>query len=125
MRVLKDGDIDVGPVRSRAVAIIGYGNQGEAQAENLRDSGVEVIIGARGESTSRERAIEAGFEVVPIEEAVERAAVVAILAPDEAQAQLFRLQIAPHLRDGHTLAFGHGFSIHFGSIVPPPFVDVV
>jgi ketol-acid reductoisomerase len=125
MQVLTDRDVDPSPILSRTVAILGYGNQGAAHAQNLRDSGVEVIVGARAESTTRDRAEGAGFEVLPIERAVERAAVVAILAPDEAQAALFSNHVEQYLREGQALAFGHGFSIHFEQIVPPPFVDVV
>jgi ketol-acid reductoisomerase len=125
MDVWTDRDIDLVPIRSRSVAIVGYGNQGAAQAQNLRDSGVEVIVGARADGKTRSEAERAGFEVVSIDEAVQRAAVVAILAPDEAQPALFRDHIAPWLREGQTLAFGHGFSIRFEAIAPPPFVDVV
>ncbi len=125
MRVLTDREIDLAPILSRTVAIVGYGNQGAAQALNLRDSGVEVIVGSRAQSRTQREAETAGFEVTSIGDAVERAAVVAILAPDEAQGSLFSAQVAPHLREGQTLSFGHGFSIHFGTIAPPPFVDVV
>lgn len=125
MNVLTDREIDSRPIVSRTVAIIGYGNQGAAHAQNLRDSGVEVIVGARAKSKTKVEAERAGFEVVPIDNAVERATVVSILAPDEAQAALFREHVAPHLREGHILAFGHGFSIHFGLIAPPDNVDVV
>ncbi|MCK6544914.1 ketol-acid reductoisomerase [Myxococcota bacterium] len=125
MKILFDADADLAVVRARTVAIVGYGNQGHAHAANLRDSGVRVIVGARAEGASGLRARDAGFDVRTIEDATAASDVVMILAPDETQAALFSRSIAPHLRPGATLAFGHGFSIRFRTIVPPPSVDVV
>jgi ketol-acid reductoisomerase len=125
LKLRYDRDLDPTLIRSRTVAIIGYGNQGHAHALNLRDSGVRTLIGARPESASGRRAVEAGFSVLPTSEAVGAAELVMVLAPDEAQPAIFSQQIAPALKPGAALAFAHGFSVHFGLIVAPPTVDVV
>jgi ketol-acid reductoisomerase len=125
MQILRDADADVALIRSRTVAIVGFGNQGRAHAENLRDSGVEVVLGFREESTTLEEAIALGFETMPIREAVRRAQVVLLSTPDEAQAAVYEASIAPELTSGHALAFPHGFSVHFRQIVPPESIDVI
>jgi len=119
-----DEDADLSWIKNRTIAVIGYGNQGHAQAQNLRDSGCEVIVGAR-KGKSWERAEEDGFRVYSVGEAAERADIIHLLVPDEQQPDLYREAISPHLREGKTLGFSHGFNIHFRQIVPPPQVDVI
>ncbi|MEM2265486.1 MAG: ketol-acid reductoisomerase [Candidatus Hadarchaeales archaeon] len=123
-KVYLDKDADLSWVKDRTIAVIGYGNQGHAQAQNLRDSGCKVIIGAR-KGPSWERAERDGFEVYEVGEASKRAEILHILVPDEQQAFLYREAISSHLREGKTLGFSHGFNIHFKQIVPPPYVDVI
>ena len=118
-----DRDADLHHIHSRKVAIIGYGSQGHAHAHNLNDSGVNVIVGLR-EGPSWRKAEQSGLKVMPTIDAVKGADVVMVLAPDEAQAAIYRTDIAPHLQNGAYLAFGHGFNIHFGQIVPPSHVNV-
>ncbi|TVQ87872.1 MAG: ketol-acid reductoisomerase [Chromatiaceae bacterium] len=125
INVYYDKDADLSLIRSKRVAIIGYGSQGHAHANNLKDSGVSVVVGLRPGSASAAKAIHAGLEVQDIPNAVAGADVVMILAPDEHQAALYREQIAPHLKPGAALAFAHGFNIHFGQIEPSADVDVI
>ena len=120
-----DADADLSVIQSKKVAVIGYGSQGHAHALNLRDSGVEVVVGLREGSRSVAKAEEAGLAVKPIAEAVAEADVVVVLAPDQVQASLYETEIAPNLRSGAALLFSHGFNIHFGYIKPAEDVDVV
>ncbi|MCX7992909.1 MAG: ketol-acid reductoisomerase [Fimbriimonadales bacterium] len=122
-QVYTDADAPLTPLQGRTVAILGYGSQGHAQAQNLRDSGVKVIVGARP-GISWERADSDGFEVCTVAEAVQRADVLMLLVNDEQQPTLYREQIASHLRPGHALGFAHGFNIHFGQVAPPEDIDV-
>ena len=115
---------DLSLLQGKTVAVIGYGSQGHAQAQNLRDSGVKVVIGLR-KGKSWEQAAADGFEVYEVDEAVKRADIVQVLIPDELQRKVYQEQIAPHLRTGNVLMFSHGFNIHFQQIVPPEEVDVV
>lgn len=117
----KDADLSV--LSGKTVAIIGYGSQGHAQAQNLRDSGVKVIIGLR-QGRSWDQAKNDGFEVVSVAEAASRADLVQILMPDETQAKVYNEEIAPNLKKGAALVFSHGFNIHFGQIVPSADTDV-
>ncbi|MBD2863450.1 MULTISPECIES: ketol-acid reductoisomerase [Paenibacillus] len=117
----KDADLSV--LSGKTVAIIGYGSQGHAQAQNLRDSGVKVIIGLR-QGRSWDQAKNDGFEVVSVAEAASRADLVQILMPDETQAKVYNEEIAPNLKKGAALVFSHGFNIHFGQIVPNADTDV-
>ncbi|UDL85578.1 ketol-acid reductoisomerase [Corynebacterium uberis] len=124
IEVLYDADADLSIIQSRKVAVIGYGSQGHAHAQNLRDSGVEVVIGLREGSRSADKAREAGFEVKSNAEAAEWADVVMILAPDTTQASLYKEDIAPNLKDGDALFFSHGLNIHFDLITPAEGVTV-
>ncbi|HEY3437388.1 MAG TPA: ketol-acid reductoisomerase [Actinotalea sp.] len=120
-----DDDADLSIIASRKVAVIGYGSQGHAHALNLRDSGIDVRVGLREGSPSRAKAEEQGLRVVTVAEAVQEADVVVVLAPDQVQRHVYREEIAPNLREGSALVFGHGFNIRFGYITPPAGVDVV
>jgi ketol-acid reductoisomerase len=119
-----DRDGDLGILRDKTVAVIGYGNQGHAHALNLRDSCVDVIIGQRP-GTSFDRATEDGFEPVPAADAAARADVLMLTLPDETMAETYEADVAPRLRSGNALGFCHGFNIRFGFIAPPPDVDVL
>jgi len=123
VKVLHDEDIQRDVLTGKKVAVVGYGSQGHAHAQNLRDSGYEVVIGLR-EGKSAARAREDGFTVQPVTEAVSAADVVMILMPDETQAKVYEESIKPNLKSGAAIAFAHGFNIHFGQIVPPEDVDV-
>ncbi len=125
MNVYYDSDADLSIIKSKKVAIIGYGSQGHAHANNLKDSGVDVIVGLRAGSGSAAKAEAAGLVVKPIAEAVAGADVVMILAPDEHQAALYREQVLPNIRQGAALAFAHGFNIHYGQIEPRADLDVI
>jgi ketol-acid reductoisomerase len=125
INVYYDKDADLSLIQGKQVAIIGYGSQGHAHANNLKDSGVSVTIGLRPGSASAAKATNAGLEVKAIEEAVVGADVVMVLAPDEHQARLYREQIAPNIRESAALAFAHGFNIHFGQIEPREDLDVI
>jgi len=125
MKVFYDKDADLSIIRGKKVAIIGYGSQGHAHANNLKESGVDVTVGLRPGSASATKAQQAGLNVKSIEEAAQGADVVMILAPDEHQAKLYRDQIAPNIRKGGALAFAHGFNVHFEQIVPREDLDVI
>ena len=123
MKLLLDADLDAVPFLDRRVAILGYGNQGRAQALNLHDSGIDVVVGLRGASGSTIEAEAAGLETALLEDAVASAGLVMLLAPDEIHGSLYR-EIEPHLRKGAALGFSHGLSIRFGLIRPRPDLDV-
>ncbi|MCH5347802.1 MAG: ketol-acid reductoisomerase [Oscillospiraceae bacterium] len=118
-------DCDLGRLDGKTVAIIGYGSQGHAHALNLKDSGVNVVVGLYEGSSSRAKAESQGLKVLSVAEAAKAADVIMILIPDEKQAKLYKEEIAPNLSEGKTLAFAHGFNIHFGCIVPPKNVNVI
>lgn len=120
-----DDDADLSVIQGKKVAVIGYGSQGHAHALNLRDSGVEVVVGLRDGSRSVAKAEEAGLPVKPIAEAVAWADVVVVLAPDQVQAKLYEDEIAPNIKPGSALLFSHGFNIHFGYIKPAEDIDVI
>ena len=123
--IVYDNDADLSNIQGKKVAVIGYGSQGHAHAQNLRASGVEVVIGLKEGSKSKAKAEEAGFEVKSSAEATEWADVIVILAPDQAQRDLYQHDVAPNLGAGKTLVFSHGFNIRFGLIEAPAGVDVV
>jgi len=120
-----DQDADLSIIQGKKVAVIGYGSQGHAHANNLKDSGVEVVVGLREGSSSAVKAKEAGIRVMSVEEASAWADVVMILAPDEFQGKIYAENIEPNLKQGVALAFAHGFNIHFGRIVPREDLDVI
>jgi len=119
-----DADADLGVLSGKKIAVIGYGSQGRGQALNLRDSGLDVVIGLRP-GRSWQAATADGFKVHPVPEAVKMGQVIQVLVPDELQGSLYQAEIRPHLSGKKCLMFSHGFNIHFGQIVPPPDVDVV
>jgi ketol-acid reductoisomerase len=125
MNIYYDKDADLSLIQAKQVAIIGYGSQGHAHANNLKDSGVSVCVGLRSDSSSVAKAKAAGIEVKEIAAAVQGADVVMILAPDEHQADLYAEQIGPNIKQGATLAFAHGFNIHFEQIAPRADLDVI
>ncbi len=123
MELLRDEDIDGAALASKRVAILGYGNQGRAQALNLKDSGVDVVIGLRGASGSRQEAEEAGLKVTLVENAAASADIVMFLAPDEAMGGIYQ-EVEGRLRDGVAIGFSHGLAIHFNFIAPRSDLDV-
>ncbi len=124
MKLLRDADIDPAPLAGRRVAILGYGNQGRAQALNLKDGGIDVVVGLRAGSPSAARAAADGIATAPLADAVKNAQLAMLLAPDETLAALYRA-IEPHLARGAALGFSHGLAIRFGQIVPRPDLDVI
>ena len=120
-----DKDCDLSLIRSKTVAMIGFGSQGHAHAENLRDSGVKVIVGLAKGGRSWAKAEAKGFEVKTVAEAAKAANVIMILTPDELQAEIFERDIKPNLNEGDAIAFGHGFNVHFGQIKAPESIDVI
>ena len=123
-KVFYDQDVNWDVMKGKKVAIIGYGSQGHAHALNLKDSGIDVVVGLYEGSKSIAKAKEAGLEVKSVPEAVKDADITMILIPDEKQADVYANEIAPNLKDGSALAFAHGFNVHFKQIVPPSTVDV-
>jgi ketol-acid reductoisomerase len=122
--IFYDKDADLSKLEGKTVAILGYGSQGHAHALNLKDSGVEVVVGLRADSSSRAKAAEAGLEVLDIAEAASRGDIVMVLLPDEKQAEVWDAEISDGIAPGNLLLFAHGFSIHFEQILPPPGVDI-
>jgi ketol-acid reductoisomerase len=124
MNLLTEADVKRDALEGKTIAILGYGSQGKAHAQNLRDSGYEVIIGARSGGPSAQDAASNGFEVMPFDEAARRAQVISMLMPDMAQPEIFE-DIRANLEDGDTILFAHGFNVHFGAIEAPAGVDVI
>ena len=124
MQVYYDRDADLGVLKGKKVAVLGYGSQGHAHANNLRDSGIDVVVGLRRTSKSWAKAENAGLKVAETADAVASADIVMILLPDELQGEAYEKEIKPGLKNGNHLAFGHGFNIHFKRVVPPAGVNV-
>ncbi len=124
VKVYTETDTDLNYLKDKTVAIVGYGSQGHAQAQNLRDSGVNVIVANR-KGKNFDLAKEHGFEPMSNSEAAKQADLIQILVPDELQAEIYKNDIEPHLTEGKVLVFSHGFSIHYNQIVPPKNIDVI
>jgi ketol-acid reductoisomerase len=124
MQVYYDRDADLKYLKGKRVAILGYGSQGHAHANNLRDSGVDVVVGLRQSSSSWPKAEKAGLRVMETAEAAKAGDIVMVLLPDELQGEAYEKEIFPGLKNGNYLAFGHGFNIHFKRIVPPHSMNV-
>ncbi len=125
MQIYYDKDADLSIIRGKKVAIIGFGSQGHAHAGNLKDSGVDVVVGLRPGSATAKKVEAAGLSVKSVPEAVQWADLVMVLTPDEFQSQLYRNEIEPNLKQGATLAFAHGFAIHYNQVVPRADLDVI
>jgi len=125
MKVFYDKDCDLSIIQSKKVTIVGYGSQGHAHANNLKDSGVDVTVALRPGSASAAKAEASGLKVSSVPDAVAGADVVMILTPDEFQSQLYKNEIEPNIKDGATLAFAHGFAIHYNQVVPRADLDVI
>jgi ketol-acid reductoisomerase len=124
MNITYEKDVDLSVLKSKTIAVIGYGSQGHAHSNNLRDSGFNVVVGLRKDGSSWAKAEGAGFEVLTVAEAAAKGDVVMILLPDELQGDVYREEIAGGINPGDSLAFGHGFNIHFGQIEAPEGVGV-
>jgi len=124
MKVYREEDANLSILKDKVIAVIGYGSQGHAHALNLRDSGLNVIVGLRPGGPSYERAKKDGFEPLSVKEACEKADIIMILLPDQTQPAVYKESIAPVLKPGKMLLFAHGFNIHYNQIVPPKDVDV-
>lgn len=125
MKVYYDQDASLENLKQKKIAVLGYGSQGHAHSLNLKESGMDVVVGLRETSKSKPVAEEAGFKVLPVSEAVKNSNVIMILLPDQNQKEVYDAEIAPYLKEGDTLAFGHGFNIHYKQIVPPENVNIM
>ncbi|MBU1001501.1 MAG: ketol-acid reductoisomerase [Proteobacteria bacterium] len=125
MKIYYESDANLDLLKGKTIAVIGYGSQGHAHAQNLRDSGLDVIIGQRPGGANYELAKEHGFAPMSVAEAAKKADVIMILLPDQTQASVYKTDIAPNLQSGNVLFFAHGFNIHYTQIIPPKDVDVV
>ncbi|MCH6579835.1 MAG: ketol-acid reductoisomerase [Nitrospinae bacterium] len=123
-KIYYDKDADLKILKKKTIAIVGYGSQGHAHARNLHDSGMKVLVGLRKESAFWQRAQKDGLKVMTVPEASKAADIIMILIPDDKQRAMYESDIKPHLKKGNAIAFGHGFNIHFGQVVPPDNVDV-
>ncbi|HYA32903.1 MAG TPA: ketol-acid reductoisomerase [Candidatus Bathyarchaeia archaeon] len=123
VQILYNEDADLKHLSGKKIAIIGYGSQGHAQAQNLKDSGLDVLIGLR-KGRSWDQALKDGFEVLSVADAAHRGDIVQVLLPDERQAAVYKAEIEPQLEEGNALSFSHGFNIHYNQIIPPTYVDV-
>jgi ketol-acid reductoisomerase len=125
IEIFYDKDCDLEIIKKKKVAVLGFGSQGHAHALNLKDSGVDVVVGLRPESATNKKVKAAGLESKATADAVKGADVVMVLTPDEYQAKIYREDIEPNIKDGAAIAFGHGFAIHYGQIVPRRDLDVI
>jgi len=125
MKVYYEKDADLSLIKGRKVTIVGYGSQGHAHAQNLNDSGIKVTVGLRKDGASWDKAKKAGLKVAAVEDAVKGADIVMMLMPDENIAAVYKEGVEPHIKKGATLAFAHGFNIHYGQVVPRADLDVV
>jgi ketol-acid reductoisomerase len=125
VKVYYDADVSLAPLKNKTIAVIGYGSQGHAQAQNMRDSGLNVILGLRPEGKSWSRAKKDGFEVYSVSEAAEKGDVIHMLIPDLEQSTVYKDHVESHMTPGKAIGFAHGFNIHFKQIVPVSHVDVV
>ncbi|MGI5901318.1 MAG: ketol-acid reductoisomerase [Desulfitobacteriia bacterium] len=124
-RIYYDADADLGVLQGKTIAVMGWGSQGHAQSQNLKDSGLDVIVGLRPGSPRWAQAEAAGLKVMTVAEAASKADIIQILLPDEQQSKVYKEEILPHLEAGKALFFSHGFNIHFQQIIPPADIDVV
>jgi ketol-acid reductoisomerase len=124
VKIYYDSDADLGVLKDKTIAVIGYGSQGHAQAQNLHDSGLNVVVGLRKESTSWKQAQSDGLDVKTVAQAAEVGDIIQMLVPDEIASSIYYSEIAPNLKSGNALSFSHGFNIHFNQITPPEDVDV-
>ena len=125
MKVYYEKDADLSLIKGKKVTIVGYGSQGHAHAQNLNDSGVKVTVGLRPEGASWEKAKKAGLKVAAVADAVKSADLVMMLMPDEHIAAVYKSEVEPNIKKGATLAFAHGFNIHYGQVAPREDLDVV
>src|SRR5688500_42630 len=123
-KIYYDNDADLSLLKGKTIAILGYGSQGHAQAQNLRDSGCQVVIGQRPGSANYDLAVSHGFKPMPVDEATEKADLVNMLLPDEVQGDIYRNNVLPKLKPGKLLMCSHGFNVHFGQVEPPQGVDI-
>ena len=124
MKVFYDKDCDLSVIKGKTVAIIGYGSQGHAHAQNLNDSGVKVVVGLRKGGASWDKVGKAGLTVMEVNDAVKAADVVMILLPDEQIAEVYKNNVEPHIKKGGSLAFAHGFNVHYNQVIPRDDLDV-
>ena len=122
-KIYKDADLNL--IKNKSIGIIGYGNQGRAQALNLLDSGMNVSIGLRNESSSFKMAVDSGLHCTPVNEIVKDCDIISLLIPDQVMKEVYSENIEPHLTEGKTLLFSHGYNIHYNLIQPPKFINVV
>jgi ketol-acid reductoisomerase len=125
MKVYYDKDCDLSVIKKRTVSIIGYGSQGHAHAQNINDSGVKVVVGLRKGGSSWDKAVNAGLTVMEVNDAVKAADVIMILLPDENIAEVYNNNVAPNAKQGATLAFAHGFNVHYNQVIPRADLDVI
>ena len=124
-KIYKDKDADLNLIKNKSIGIIGYGNQGRAQALNLLNSGMNVSIGLRNESSSWKMAVDSGLNCTPVNEIVKDCDIISLLIPDQVMKEVYSENIEPHLTEGKTLLFSHGYNIHYNLIQPPKFINVI
>ncbi|GAB63932.1 MAG: ketol-acid reductoisomerase [Candidatus Jettenia sp.] len=125
LKIYYEKDADINVLKGKKVAVVGYGSQGHAQAQNLKESGMDVIVSTRAGTPNYQLAVKHGFKPVTVDEAARQGDFIQILIPDETQRMVYETQIKPYLKEGKTLCFSHGFNIHFGQVVPPSNIDVI